>query len=130
MSNKIKNSTILVMSFLGLLYSCARQDVAPGRYEIMGYRITRQALQDSIEISHGPKFEFHSDRKRVTVSSDFDFGCFTDSVYFYKYRDGILHLDGPNDRKIIFCEPFPDGNGYTLFLDEKYIEQISICKEN
>lgn len=130
MSNKIKKSAVCFAAFLGLLHSCARHEVTPGRYEVMGYRITRQALQDSIEISHGPKFEFHSDRKRVTVSSDFDFGCFVDSVYSYRYRDGILHLAGPNDRKDIFCEPFPDGTGYTLFLDEKYIEQISICKED
>lgn len=130
MSNKIKKSAISLILFSGLLCSCTGRAVTPGIYEVMGYRITRQALQDSIEISHGPRFEFHSDGKSVTITSDFEFGCFTDSIYLYKYKDDMLYLNGHNDRKTIFCEPFPDGTGYTLFLDEKYIEQLLIRKED
>lgn len=117
-------SAICLAAVLAL--SACTERIIPGRYLLMGYTLTFEALDDSIEITHGPVFEFSADGKTVAVSNDFSFGCFQDSLYEYKYSKGILHLRGGSVSKDIFCEPHPNSLGYDMFLDEKYVQRISI----
>lgn len=112
-------------------FACTkRQRIIPGRYVTMGYRMTDEARNDSIEfVSRGPVFEFRADGRTVAISNDFTFGCFQDSLYEYTYSEGILHLRGQNISKDFFCEPSAD-SGYKMFLDEKYVQLLIVVRND
>lgn len=109
------------------LCACSKEvRIAPGRYAMMSFTLTLQALQDSIEISRTPILVFRPDGKSMTVERDIDFGCFTDSAYQYRLHRGVLQIDGPTDSKTLWCQPSADGKYLTLVLEEKYIQKMEM----
>lgn len=130
MQNKIKRALTASIAIAWLLCSCTeRKTITPGKYVVFGYTTTKQALREGVKITQTPIFHFHTDNKSMTVSHDFNFGYFVDSVYKYKFKDNTLYLYGPNDTKSILCEPVHDGLGYEMFLDYKYMQKITLLRE-
>ena len=122
-----------VMAVAWLLNICTackdeKNRITPGRYSVMGFSSTPQAMRDSIEMSSMPVMTFHAGKRRVTRSSDFNFGYFADSVYRYNAKKGELRLYGPNDEKLIMCEPSSE-QSYEMYLGHKYMQRITVVRD-
>lgn len=125
-------AVMAVVCLLSICTACTdeKNRITPGRYSVMGFTSTPQAMRDGVELSSMPVMTFHADKRKVTISSDFDFGYFADSVYRYRYnaKKGELRLSGPNDEKLIMCEPL-DERSYEMYLGHKYMQRVTIVRD-
>ncbi len=117
-----KNFLLIVAAFLFM--SCGRQ-IAEGKYSVMGYTLTNEAVEADVKITTKPTFEFLNNEMKV--EGDFDFNCFADDVYKYKYRENILQLKGETEQREMYIST--SENYIELVIDDsEYIQKISLVK--
>ena len=125
---------IITLCCVFLFISCDQGDpIKSGKYQIISFRVPKDKIDQMHTMTKQlPVFEF-SNRRRVKITPDFEFGYFKDSLFKYKLNleERYLYLYGDNIEHKISCEftSSSERHSYKLNLNTKNIISIDIIEE-